>query len=77
MSDLSSIGRWIMMIGLGFVVIGALIWVVGRSGIPLGRLPGDIRIERGNFSCFIPIATSLILSLLLTLILNLILRRLR
>ncbi|MER3457766.1 MAG: DUF2905 domain-containing protein, partial [Chloroflexota bacterium] len=45
------------------------------SRIPwLGNLPGDIRIERDGFSCFFPLATSILLSLLLTVILNLILR---
>jgi hypothetical protein len=39
-----------------------------------GRLPGDIHIERDGFSCFIPLATSIILSLLLTLALNILLR---
>jgi hypothetical protein len=40
----------------------------------LGRLPGDIRIEREGFSCYFPIATMLVLSLLLTLLLNVIVR---
>ena len=47
---------------------------LGRTGLPLGRLPGDIRIEREGFSCFVPIATSILISLLLTLLLNLVIR---
>jgi hypothetical protein len=40
----------------------------------LGRLPGDIRIEREGFGCFIPIVTSILLSLLLTVLLNVVIR---
>lgn len=73
MNDAGTIGRLLVGIGLLIVVIGGLLLVAGR--IPfLGRLPGDIRIQRGNFTCFIPIATSILLSLLLTLAINLFLR---
>ena len=50
------------------------VWLLGRSGIALGRLPGDLRFSFGGASCFLPLATSLLLSLILTLLLNLILR---
>jgi hypothetical protein len=73
MPDLSNFGRLLLTFGIGIALIGGLLMLGGR--IPwLGRLPGDIRIERDGFSCFIPLATSIILSLLLTLLLNLILR---
>ena len=44
-------------------------------GLRIGRLPGDISIERGNFRFYFPIATSILLSLLLTLLLWLFARR--
>ncbi len=73
MPDLSSFGRMLLILGLGIALLGGLILLAGR--VPwLGRLPGDIRIERDGFSCFFPLATSIVLSLLLTLLLNLILR---
>ena len=40
-------------------------------GVPLGRLPGDIVVRRGNFSFYFPLATSIVVSLLLTLVLSL------
>jgi len=40
-------------------------------GLPIGRLPGDISIKRGNFSFYFPIATSIVLSILLTLLFSL------
>jgi hypothetical protein len=64
------VGKWLVLMGLMLVVLGGLLWLAGR--IPfVGRLPGDIRIERENFTCFVPLATSLLLSLLLTLLLYL------
>ena len=64
------VGKWLVLMGLMLVVLGGLFWLAGR--IPfVGRLPGDIRIELENCSCFVPLATSLLLSLLLTLLLYL------
>lgn len=72
--DLSSLARWVILTGLVIILIGIGLWLAGQFDLPLGRLPGDIHIERGRFSCFIPLATSILLSLLLTLALNILLR---
>ncbi|MES0338923.1 MAG: DUF2905 domain-containing protein [Anaerolineales bacterium] len=72
--DLSTIARWVILAGVVIIIIGISLWLAGRFDLPLGRLPGDIHIERGGFSCFIPLATSIILSLLLTVALNILLR---
>jgi hypothetical protein len=72
--DLSTIARWVILAGFVIIIIGISLWLAGRFDLPLGRLPGDIHIERDGFSCFIPLATSIILSLLLTLALNILLR---
>ena len=74
MMDLSSLGRIVVIAGLLLVLVGSLIWVAGRLGLPFGRLPGDIRFERDGVSCFVPIASMILLSLLLTVLLNIILR---
>ncbi|MFZ8843677.1 MULTISPECIES: DUF2905 domain-containing protein [Thermoflexus] len=66
-------GRWFILIGLFFLAFGFLFLLIGR--VPgLGRLPGDILIQKGNFVFFFPLATSILLSLLLTLVLNLVFR---
>jgi uncharacterized protein HemY len=55
------------------VVIGLAIAAVGlamMSGLPIGRLPGDFMIRRGNFSFYFPLATSIVLSILLTLLMS-------
>jgi Protein of unknown function (DUF2905) len=69
-----SLARWLVILGLVFILIGGVVYLVSRTGIPLGRLPGDIRIVRENFTCVFPLATSIILSIALTIILNLIIR---
>lgn len=74
MPELSNVGRILILIGLSIVGIGVLVWIGGRMGISLGRLPGDIRIQRGNFTCLIPIVSSLLVSLILTLAINLVFR---
>jgi hypothetical protein len=64
-SDLQPLGRLLMVVGLVLAGLGLLLTLGGR--IPgLGRLPGDIVVERGNFRLYLPLATSLLLSLVLT-----------
>ena len=58
-------GRTLVLIGLAIAGLGLLILV----GVPLGRLPGDFAIRRGNFSFYFPLATSIVVSIILTLIL--------
>ena len=76
MPTLPDLGRWLLLFGLGLAGLGLFLMLLGR--LPwLGRLPGDIRLQRGGISCFFPLATSLLLSLVLTLLLNLLARLLR
>jgi hypothetical protein len=65
------ISKGIMILGAVLLVLGGGLYLVGKFNLPLGRLPGDIRIEREGFTCVFPLATSIILSVLLTLGLNL------
>jgi len=65
--------RLLIFLGLGLVVIGTLWpWL---SKLPLGRLPGDIRMERPNGSFYFPLATSLLVSALVSLVMYLLSRR--
>ncbi|HEX5170288.1 MAG TPA: DUF2905 domain-containing protein [Cyclobacteriaceae bacterium] len=64
-------GKIIVLIGLILIVVGILVQYSDK--IPfLGRLPGDIRIERENIKIYIPIASSILISVILTIILYLI-----
>ncbi len=69
-----SLARFLMILGIIIFLIGGLIYLTGRLGIPLGRLPGDIRIQGENYTCFIPLATSILLSIVLTVLINLVAR---
>lgn len=60
-------GRMLMIVGGLLVLLGAVFTLGGR--IPwLGRLPGDIIIERPNFTFYFPIATSILISIVLSLL---------
>ncbi len=74
MPDVSAVGKWIVVVGLGLALLGGGVWLAGRLGLPLGHLPGDIRIERGPVTAYFPCATSILISLGLTLLINLALR---
>lgn len=76
MPDLSSMGRMILVLGVGLVALGLVFTVLGRVPFlrDLGHLPGDIHIQGKNYSCFAPIVSMIIISILLTLALNVILR---
>ena len=74
MSDPANIGRLLIFAGLGLAGLGVLVVVLGRVGIPLFQLPGDIKIQGQALTCLIPLATMLLLSLILTVIVNLVLR---
>nr|WP_245692769.1 DUF2905 domain-containing protein [Sporomusa acidovorans] len=63
-----------MFFGLVLLITGALFHFGGKF-LSLGRLPGDIHIERSTFSFHFPIVTSIILSIILTVILNLFSRK--
>lgn len=73
MNELGTIGKLLMIAGISLVVLGGLVWLLSRAHF-LGRLPGDIRIERPGFTCLIPLASSIILSILLTILLNIVVR---
>jgi uncharacterized protein HemY len=64
-------GRLLIFIGLLIAGVGLLITL----GVPLGRLPGDFTIRRGNFSFYFPLATSIIVSIVLTLVMMFLSRR--
>ncbi len=60
-----------MILGAVIFIVGGLMYLANRAGLPLGRLPGDIYVERDNFTCVFPLTTMIILSVLLTVGLNL------
>ncbi|GAB4539286.1 MAG: hypothetical protein Kow0063_27940 [Anaerolineae bacterium] len=71
---LDVLGRLLLIVGGGIALVGLILLLGARLFPWLGRLPGDIRYQGENISCFIPIATSILLSIILTVVLNLIIR---
>ena len=81
MISLTGIGRWLVFIGLALIVIGGVLWALGKLPFlyRLGRLPGDIYYQSQDKRVTIafPMVTSLLISLILTVILNVVARLLR
>ena len=68
------LGRFLIVVGVVAVVVGIALMFAPR--IPwLGRLPGDIVVNRGPLTLYVPLMTSLIVSVVLTVVLNLFWRR--
>ena len=74
MNDPANLGRLLIFFGLGLAGLGLLVLLLDRVGISLFQLPGDIKIQGQAVTCFIPLATMLVISLILTVIVNLVLR---
>jgi len=74
---MDNIGRFLMLGGIIIFIVGGLIFLAAKFGIPFGRLPGDFHIERENFSFHFPLASSILISLILTIILNIVVRLIR
>ena len=64
----SETGKWIIAIGAAIILFGIIIYFFHDKLNWIGRLPGDIRIERENFRFYFPIVTMILLSLLVTFI---------
>jgi Protein of unknown function (DUF2905) len=71
---MAEMGRLLVIFGVALVVIGGLVMLLGRTGLPLGRLPGDILYRGKNTTFYFPLATSIVLSVVLSAILFLISR---
>jgi DUF2905 family protein len=65
------LGRTLIVLGLLVAGVGVLMTL----GLPIGRLPGDFTIRRGNFTFYFPLASSIVASIVLTLVMMLLGRR--
>lgn len=64
-------GKYIIVFGIVVILVGAIVYFFGNKLHWIGRLPGDIRIERENFRFYFPLTTMILFSVLLTLTVNL------
>ena len=73
---LGSLGRMLLALGAALALLGVLLLVAERfPGLRIGRLPGDVSIERERWRLYFPLGTSIALSILLSLVLWLFGRR--
>jgi len=62
----------LVILGVALVVIGGIVMLLGRAGLPLGRLPGDVLYQGKNTTFYLPLASSILLSVVLSVVLFLI-----
>jgi len=67
---MGDLGRMLAVLGGLIMIVGIALWA-GLGASWLGRLPGDIRIERGNSAFYFPVVTCIIVSIVLTLLMSL------
>ena len=75
---MTDLGKILIGFGIVVIVLGGILWLAGyfTGKVPwLGRLPGDIYIERGSWSFYFPLGTSVVVSIVLSLLLGLFFRR--
>lgn len=66
---MNDLGKMLVVAGAALVIVGIILWSgFGRAW--LGRLPGDIHYQRGNFNFYFPVVTCILVSILLTIILR-------
>ena len=69
---MAELGRLLLLLGVALVVIGGIVILLGRTGLPLGRLPGDFLYRGKNTTFYFPLASSILISIVLSIILFLI-----
>lgn len=73
MTEFSALGKLLILIGFFIIVLGLGITFLSKVGF--GHLPGDIVVKKSNFTLYLPLVSSILISLILTLLLNFFLRR--
>jgi len=65
-------GRTLVALGVALVVFGGIVMLLGRTGVPFGRLPGDFLYRGKNTTFYFPLASSIVISIVLSVVLFLI-----
>ena len=71
---MSELGKTLIIIGAVLLIAGFLLIALGKTNLPLGRLPGDILYRGKHTTFYFPLATSILLSVVLSLLLYVISR---
>jgi Protein of unknown function (DUF2905) len=65
---MAEMGRFLVFLGVALVMIGGVVMLLGRSGLPVGRLPGDFLYRGKHTTFYFPLATSILVSVVLSLL---------
>lgn len=65
---MAEMGRILVVLGIALAVIGGVVMLLGRAGLPLGRLTGDFLYRGKNTTFYFPLATSILVSVVLSLL---------
>jgi len=68
--DLMPLARIVAVFALVLLVVAGLLFLAAKYNISLGKLPGDFVFKRGNFTCAVPLVSSLLISIVITIFLN-------
>ncbi len=68
--DLMPLARIVAVFALVLLVVAGLLFLAAKFNISLGKFPGDFVIKRGNFTCAVPLVSSLLISIVITVFLN-------
>ena len=69
---MAEMGRILVALGVALVVAGGIVMLLGRTGMPLGRLPGDFLYRGKNTTLYFPLASSILISIVLSIVLFLV-----
>jgi hypothetical protein len=69
---MAEMGRILVAFGVALVVTGGIVMLLGRTGMPLGRLPGDFLYRGKNTTLYFPLASSILISIVLSIVLFLV-----
>lgn len=67
---MENLARYLFLGGILLILLGGGVYLAAKIGLPLGRLPGDIRVEGENGSFYFPLTTSIFVSIILTIVMN-------
>jgi hypothetical protein len=77
MPGMETVGRWLIIFGIGLALLGGLVWLTGKAFPNMTQFPGTIRIQGSGWICVIPILGSILLSIILTIVLNVVARMMK
>ena len=68
--DLMPLARMVAVFALVLLIVAGLLFLAAKFNISLGKFPGDFVFKRGNFTCAVPLVSSLLISIVITVLLN-------